>query len=327
MEDAFDIFDLDEMFFDEAEDEHPTAGNSRPQAEVATPGANALFELWWRDQPVRVAGEQLSTLAKVQIAAFLKYGEWAWRLPGELRFIASYRRCPTVKGDLELLNYVKTDEYRLSFGKYSAEQSMQLLRSVGEPLRFLSVAPFPLIREVCQAYLCDGSPSAGFREISIQLQTSNASSTIAVDVCADIYRALFPCAYCSGPYMTEVFHHIGVNGRELRYELHFEAWDYRCITDGRIERALYPYAHCQAKACLSRVHISPNPPRCRRPESNAVQRSNAVPIFFEYGADVLAHLTRDDVDRLQLITRLWRQKLERMRTSLPIRPLCVGLHV
>lgn len=97
-----------------------------------------------------MAGERLSTLAKVQIAAFLKYGEWAWNLRGEWRLIASYRRCPTVKGDLDLLDYAKTDAYRLTFEKYNAEESLRLFRTTGEPLRFRYAAPFRLIREACQ---------------------------------------------------------------------------------------------------------------------------------------------------------------------------------
>lgn len=55
--------------------------------------------------------------------------------------------------------------------------------------------------------------------------------------------------------------------------------------------------------------------------------SNAVPNFFEYGADVLAHLTRGDVDKLQLALHRWNCMLEGLRISLPLRPLCVESYV
>lgn len=112
-------------------------------------------------KPVKAPFEELSTQAKVQVVAFLHecynisplchFGkEWGY---------VAWRHC--TNDTEELMKYVKTDAYRLTFGK-CADVEATLKATDGGPLVFQGVAPLSLIQRACKVGFIRASSLGSF---------------------------------------------------------------------------------------------------------------------------------------------------------------------
>ncbi|KAH7713241.1 hypothetical protein AAVH_19408 [Aphelenchoides avenae] len=144
-------------FFEDPKPEkvRQSAADRKKQKELALERkrleANRSFDEWWQLKPVRKPSEMLSTPAKVQIVRFLH--DWdnvspLRHLDKEWRYVSS-RLC-TYEAK-ELVKYVNTEGYRLTFGKcIDAEAAMALQAIDSGPLVFRDEAPLGLIQGACK---------------------------------------------------------------------------------------------------------------------------------------------------------------------------------
>ncbi|KAH7701480.1 hypothetical protein AAVH_31389 [Aphelenchoides avenae] len=241
--------DLDEDLFEAPKPEKVrlSAADKMKQWEFAMERkrleANRNFEEWWQLKPARTPSEVLSTLAKVQIVQFLH--DWDSLSPlrrseKEFGYIAL---CHCRNNEKELMANVKTEAYRLTFGKCTDVEAATMLQAVDSGrLEFRDQAPLELIRRACKDYLAGADSARNFRDIVCNFSSSSVtdSDVLPTDVCAEVYGTVFPCPRCSSHNTLQVFHHKGVNGRELRYELCFSSWDDRhVVRENRTLRAIY----------------------------------------------------------------------------------------
>ncbi|KAH7702974.1 hypothetical protein AAVH_29866 [Aphelenchoides avenae] len=332
--------DLDEDVFEAPKPErvrYPGA-DRQTQRELAMERkrleANRNFEEWWQLKPVRMPSEVLSTLAKVQIVQFIH--DWDSLSPlrrseKEFSYVASYHCRQEEK---ELMQYAKTDGHRLTFGKCTDDDATAMLHAIGHgPLEFRDEVPLGLIHRACKDYLCGADSIHTFRDIICNFSSSSVTDrdVLPTDVCSEIYATLFPCPRCSASgTVRQVFHHKGVNGRELRYELGFSCWDdTHVVRDRRTTlRALHDIrgeSFAPIKSVLWQTKISASMSNCvvsRKPTSGL---RTLVALFKVYARDVFAFLDRCDLDRSELVSLTWRQMLLKMRASLALRSLCVEL--
>ncbi|KAH7704768.1 hypothetical protein AAVH_28037 [Aphelenchoides avenae] len=295
--------------------------------------AKRNFEEWWQLKPVRTPSEVLSTLAKVQIVLFLH--DWDTLSPlrrteKELGYIAS---CHSRNDEKELMKHVKTESYLLTFGKCTDVQAAAMLAAFNSgPLEFRDHAPLELIQRACKDYLAGAGPAGDIRDITCTFSSSSVTDgdVLPTDVCAEVYGTLFPCHRCSAPHtLQQVFHHKGVNGRQVRYELCFSCWDDRdVVRENRTLHALHDisgenFAH--VKSVLSQAKISASIPDCTVANDLTADRRTLLALFTVYAIDVFAYLDRNALDRSELVSFTWHKILSKMHASLTRRCLCVEL--
>ncbi|KAH7713242.1 hypothetical protein AAVH_19409 [Aphelenchoides avenae] len=332
-------FDLDEDVFEAPKPErvrYPGA-DRQTQRELAMERkrleANRNFEEWWQLKPVRMPSEVLSTLAKVQIVQFLH--DWdslspLRRVEKEFSYVASYHCGHDEK---ELMQYVKTDGYRLTFGKCTGDDATVILQAIDRgPLEFRDEPPLDLIQRACKDYISGADSAHSLRDMICNFSSSSVtdSNVLTTDVCSEIYATLFPCPRCSSPdTQLQVFHHKGVHGRELRYEVSFSCWDdTHVVRDRRTLRKLHEIrgeSYAPIKSVLWKTTISASTSDCMVAKDATAGRRPLGALFTVYARDVFACLNRYDLDRSELVSCTWRQMLLKMYASLPLRSLCMEL--
>ncbi|KAH7693974.1 hypothetical protein AAVH_38984 [Aphelenchoides avenae] len=205
------------------------------------------------------------------------------------------------------------------------------------PLVFEDKAPLELIQRACKAYLSGAESFGNIRDIVCNFRSSTTllDDVQPADVCSEIYVTLFPCPRCSTrDTLHQVFHHTGVNGRELHYELSFLSFDDRQEYGGHVVRERVTLntlsglrdAHSVGpiKSALVKLTISTTISDCMVSKALGVNHRPKVPSFTVYARDVFAYLDRNDLDRSELVSFAWRQTLV-IRASMAVRCLCVEL--
>ncbi|KAH7713760.1 hypothetical protein AAVH_18894, partial [Aphelenchoides avenae] len=239
----------------------------------------------------------------------------------------------------ELTNYVQTEGYRMTIGKCTDAEAPIAFQAIGSgPLVFEDEAPLGLVQPACKVYLSGAESSHNIRDIVCNFRPSTRllEDVQPADVCSEIYVSMFPCPRCSAPdTLQQVFHHVGVDGRELRYELSFSSFDDRQQYGGHVIRERVTLRTLSdirdadsvgpIKSALVKLTVSATISKCMESKDPAASDRSLVASFTVYARDVFTYLDRYDLDRSELISFAWRRTLVETRTSMAVRCLCMEL--
>ncbi|KAH7694004.1 hypothetical protein AAVH_38955, partial [Aphelenchoides avenae] len=156
---------------------------------------------------------QLSNQSVVEICAFVprsKYNKYKSLPNSEWRAAAEHCVVPERGnlGDVLPAEYLSSDDFRISAGKYTLREALDVVFSRGEPILLVKAPPKGFIECILERYGRACKEWLVMRNVHIKIEEHSSEQTDFTDFWINAYYTSFPCRHCTGYDNAEEYHEV-----------------------------------------------------------------------------------------------------------------------